>query len=207
MPKTKANGVSIHYITVGAGSDVVIVHAFLGNLAVGHFYMTPIFRREHCVTTYDLFGHGYSELTPTRYTTADEDLRCFLGAMSIDRPIMVGHNVGADIAMYLTLLYPERLAKLLGAWLSGLGASAQRQGLDRLDALGTIETPTLPVYGRNSQFISSYDSLHEGAPDCISVLGGEHFGPLEQPELLTAHIQQFLREPVPATSGEVREAR
>ena len=39
----------------------------------------------------------------------------------------------------------------------------------------------------NSHFISSYDFLHKALPNCKSVLlpGGEHFGPLEQPELLT----------------------
>lgn len=37
MPKTKANGVNLHYITVGAGSDFVTLHGFLGNLAVWHF--------------------------------------------------------------------------------------------------------------------------------------------------------------------------
>jgi pimeloyl-ACP methyl ester carboxylesterase len=73
----------------------------------------------------------------------------------------------------------------------------------------TIQTPTLLVYGRQSHFISSYDFLHRALPNCQQVLlpGGEHFGPLEQPELLTGHILQFLREPVPETSAEVVEAR
>jgi len=47
MPKIKANGVNLHYITVGAGPDVVMLHGFLGNLAVWHLYMAPILRREH----------------------------------------------------------------------------------------------------------------------------------------------------------------
>ena len=42
-----------------------------------------------------------------------EDLRCFLDEMGIERPILVGHSFGADIAMYFSLLYPERVPKLL----------------------------------------------------------------------------------------------
>ncbi|HUD99802.1 MAG TPA: alpha/beta hydrolase [Bryobacteraceae bacterium] len=63
----------------------------------------------------------------------------------------------------------------------------------------TIQTPTLLVYGRNSHFVSSYEFLHTALPNCKPVLlpGGEHFGPLEQPELLTEHIQQFLKKPLP----------
>ena len=60
-----------------------------------------------------------------------------------------------------------------------------------------IQKPTLLVYGRNSHFISSYEYLHKALPNCKSVLlpGGEHFGPLEQPELLTEHVQKFLCAP------------
>lgn len=77
-----------------------------------------------------------------------------------------------------------------------------------LDAVRAIETPTLLAYGRNPHVIGSCDFPHKALPDCTSVLpGGKHFGPLEQAEPLTARIQRFLREPVPATSGEVLEAR
>jgi pimeloyl-ACP methyl ester carboxylesterase len=71
-----------------------------------------------------------------------------------------------------------------------------------LDAVRTIQTPTLLVYGRDSHFISSYDFLHQALPNCKPVLlpGGEHFGPLEQPELLTGHIQQFLKPAAPIGS-------
>jgi pimeloyl-ACP methyl ester carboxylesterase len=72
-------------------------------------------------------------------------------------------------------------------------------GAMTLDAVRTIHTPTLLAYGRESHFISSYEYLHKALPNCTSVLlpGGEHFGPLEQPELLTKHILQFLRESPP----------
>jgi pimeloyl-ACP methyl ester carboxylesterase len=35
-----------------------------------------------------------------------------------------------------------------------------------LDAVRTIQTPTLLVYGRDSHFISSYDFLHQALPNC-----------------------------------------
>ena len=69
----------------------------------------------HRVTTYDLRGHGYSDVTPNHYTAADmvEDLRCLLDALGIEKPILVGHSFGADIALYFSLLYPERVPKLV----------------------------------------------------------------------------------------------
>ena len=63
-----------------------------------------------------------------------------------------------------------------------------------LDAVRKIRTPILLVYGEKSHFLGSYRFLSEALPNCKPVLlpGGEHFGPLEQPELLVEHIQSFL---------------
>ena len=284
MPKINANGVNLHYITVGHGSRTLsCCTASSAIWRSGTFTWRPFCAGSIRVTTYDLRGHGYSDVTDTGYTAADmaEDLRCFLDEMGIERPILVGHSFGADIAMYFSLLYPERVPKLLAlepglaalvhlrndkdwigwaAWVAKLeevgihvpedkrtdaefllqlsletpkfygparGLPRNREPLLHLirnttlmkdyevvgdmtlDAVRTIQTPTLLVYGKNSHFISSYEFLHQALPNCKPVLlpGGEHFGPLEQPELLTEHIQQFLREPVPEDSGEVVEAR
>lgn len=249
-----------------------MLHGFLGNLAVWHLYMAPILRREGFrVTTYDLRGHGYSDVTASGYRAADmaEDLRGLLDAMGMQQAILVGHSFGADIAMYFTLLYPERVPKLIAlepglaalvhqrldkdwvgwaAWANkleevGVHVPADKRtdaeyllqlsletpkfygparGLPRnrepllhlvrnttllkdyeqvgaltLDAVRTIQTPTLLIYGRDSHFIDSYDFLRAALPNCKPVLlpGGQHFGPLEQPELLTQHILRFLRAP------------
>ena len=64
MPKIDANGISQHYLTVGRGPDVVMLHGFLGNLAVWHLNIVPELRAEFRVTAVDLRGHGYSEVTP-----------------------------------------------------------------------------------------------------------------------------------------------
>jgi pimeloyl-ACP methyl ester carboxylesterase len=34
MPKVKVGDVNLHYLTVGRGPDMVMLHGFLGNLAV-----------------------------------------------------------------------------------------------------------------------------------------------------------------------------
>ena len=278
MPKIKANGVDIHYITVGSGPDVVMLHGFLGNLALWHLYTVPLLRREYRVTTYDLRGHGYSEMTPTGYTAADmaEDLRGVLDALGIERAHLVGHSYGADVCMYFALLHPERVAKMVSmepglaalvhqrkdrAWIGwsawvekleelGLHVPEEKRsdpeyllqlsletpkfygptrGLPRnrgpllkllktttlmqdyefvgeltLDAVKRIQTRTQLIYGHQSHFLSSYEYIHKALPNCETVLlpGGEHFGPLEQPELLTEHMQRFLGEAVEPGTGQ-----
>ncbi len=115
MPKIDINGVNLHYITTGTGPEVVMLHGFLGNLAVWHLQIVPQLRDRYRITTPDLRGHGYSELTPTGYTCKDlaDDLLGLMDRLGIERPILVGHSYGADICMYFALVYPERVSKLV----------------------------------------------------------------------------------------------
>lgn len=115
MPKVLANGINLHYWRVGEGPDVVMLHGLSGNLAVWHLKMVPILRRAYRVTTYDLRGHGRSDAPPTGYTTHDmaEDLRGLMDALEIERAHLIGHSLGADIALHLALLYPERADRLV----------------------------------------------------------------------------------------------
>ncbi len=272
MPKIQANGINLHYIVAGDGPDVVMLHGFLGNLAVWHLQMVPQLRKEFRITTYDLRGHGYSDVTATGYTPADmaEDLKGLLDGLGIQKTVLVGHSFGADVCLYFAYKHPERVERLVAlepglaalvddrkhhtwpgwdTWVSkleevGLTVPEDKRtdldfllqlsletpklfgparGLPRnrgpllnlirnttlisdyevvgeltLDAVKQIETPTLLVYGEKSHFLSSYDVLHKILPNCESILlpGGEHFGPLEQPELLTEHLLRFLRKPI-----------
>ena len=102
MPKVVlGNGVKIHYQQIGEGPDVVMIHGLTGNLAVWHLQIIPQLMDRFRITTYDLRGHGYSEVTPAGYTGDDmaEDLRNLLDALDIERPALVGHSYGADISL------------------------------------------------------------------------------------------------------------
>ena len=123
MPKTTVRGIQLHYLTVGRGRDVVMLHGFLGNLAVWHLNIAPVLRNEFRITTYDLRGHGYSDVTASGYTTEDmaRDLAELLDALAIERPLLVGHSFGADICLHFALLFPDRVDKLI-AMEAGLAA-------------------------------------------------------------------------------------
>src|ERR1051326_2037350 len=152
MPKIQANGINLHYISSGSGPDVVMLHGFLGNLALWHLYTVPIMRREFRVTTYDLRGHGYSDMPPAGYTAANmaEDLRGLLDKLGIERVSLVGHSFGADICLYFALLYPERVINLtaMEPGLAALVHQRKRQDwigwsawVERLEELGLHVPP------------------------------------------------------------------
>jgi pimeloyl-ACP methyl ester carboxylesterase len=116
MPKiTLSNGVRIHYTQAGEGPDLVLIHGMTGNLAVWHLQIVPLLWDRFRVTTYDLRGHGYSSVPPTGYDADQmaEDLLGLLDALEIERPSLAGHSYGADIALYLAHLHPERVERLV----------------------------------------------------------------------------------------------
>lgn len=116
MPKVHlASGLKIHYLQVGKGPDLVLMHGLTGNQAIWHLKMVALLRDHFRVLTYDLRGHGHSDVPPTGYTTADmtQDLKELLEALEIDRPYLVGHSYGADTALHFALRYPERVDQVV----------------------------------------------------------------------------------------------
>ena len=116
MPKvTLSHGARLHYQQVGDGPDLVLIHGLTGNLAVWHLRMVPLLWDRFRVLTYDLRGHGYSDMTASGYTCDDmaEDLRELLDALEIERAALAGHSFGADISLYFAANHPERAAHVV----------------------------------------------------------------------------------------------
>jgi pimeloyl-ACP methyl ester carboxylesterase len=114
MPMIQSNGVELHYLQMGEGPDLVMLHGLSGNLAVWHLRMVPLLQQHFRVTTYDLRGHGNSSMPPSGYSTRNMalDLSGLLDALAIDAADIVGHSYGADIALHFSLLEPARVRRL-----------------------------------------------------------------------------------------------
>ena len=116
MPKVVlSSGLRVHYQQVGDGPDVVMVHGITGNLAVWHLHIVPALSDRFRVLTYDLRGHGYSDTPPSGYSPDDmaADLGGLLDALGIERPVVIGHSYGADIALYLAARDPGRVREVV----------------------------------------------------------------------------------------------
>lgn len=116
MPKVQLSaGNRLHYQRVGRGPDVVLIHGLTGNLAVWHLKIVPMLLDDCRTLSYDLRGHGYSDMTPSGYSADDmaDDLLQLLDATEIERPTLVGHSYGADIALYFAAKYPDRVNQVI----------------------------------------------------------------------------------------------
>lgn len=115
MAKVPINGINIHYYQVGAGPDLILLHGLTGNLAVWHFTVVPRLRDEYRMTTYDLRGHGRSDMPASGYTTGHmaSDLLGLMDHLGIAEAHLLGHSLGADIALHLAMEHPDRVGKIV----------------------------------------------------------------------------------------------
>ena len=147
MPKALVNGINIHYVQIGKGPDLVLIHGIASNLGQWQLSILPALAEEFRVTMYDLRGHGYSDM-PLRGYTPDHMVNDFSGLMDylhVERAFILGHSYGGIVALYYAVLHPQRVDKLIiadtgvpalepeerrGAALAGWVEALQRRGVD-----------------------------------------------------------------------------
>ncbi|MFC0304743.1 alpha/beta fold hydrolase [Rhizorhabdus histidinilytica] len=92
-------GTQLYWEAVGTGRPILFVH---GLWASSRFFRRQLeaVGRHHRAIALDLRGHGRSSMTPGGHTvpTLAADLRAFIRALGLERPILVGWSMGALIA-------------------------------------------------------------------------------------------------------------
>ena len=103
----ETNGTRLYYEMEGSGTPLILLH---GN-GEDHTIFAPSIRilREHfTVYAIDTRGHGESEESDDiHYRTFMEDIRGFIDALSIRKPIICGFSDGAITALMLAFTYPD----------------------------------------------------------------------------------------------------
>jgi pimeloyl-ACP methyl ester carboxylesterase len=155
VPRAKINGCLMHYQQLGEGSDLVLVHGLLGNIAFWYFSVLPQLVHDFRVCLYDMRGHGRSERPCHGYCSAEmaEDLRALLEHLGIERAHIVGHSFGGAVALHYTAHYPQRVLSLTLAdpWIPGLQHPFRRQSpswklrRERLHRSGVEMPEALPL--------------------------------------------------------------
>ena len=116
MPDIKANGVRIRYEERGSGTAMVWAHGLGGNWRAWE-KVTDFFKDRYRVITYDARGHGQSEKPdkPEAYSQdiMVEDMRDLMDALDINKAIVGGHSMGANVALNFAFHYPERCIGLI----------------------------------------------------------------------------------------------
>jgi pimeloyl-ACP methyl ester carboxylesterase len=106
-----ANGIRIHYYRAvpAPGKPVLVMAHGATDYGLNWTTLTKDLQANFDIYMVDARGHGYSD-PPQAAATGDtgvEDLMGFLRAMKIEKPILMGHSMGAGSVMRLAAAYPE----------------------------------------------------------------------------------------------------
>ena len=105
-----AGAVRLHLLEYGRGrgADVVVVPGITSPATTWEFLAAEI-GRDHHVLTLDVRGRGLSDKPSTGFTLPEyaADLAAVVRKLGLERPVVLGHSMGARIAAAFGGLYPD----------------------------------------------------------------------------------------------------
>src|SRR5260370_39720302 len=111
----RAGDLTFHYLQWGEqGSPIICAHGITAN-AFCFQALADELSSTHRVFAYDLRGRGDSDKPESGYSLSihANDLAEIIDALELDRPVIMGHSLGAMIALYFAAHHPENLSKLV----------------------------------------------------------------------------------------------
>ncbi len=105
----QVNGLRLHYTrTGGAKPPLVLAHGFSDDGSC----WTPVAKAleaDYDIIMPDVRGHGFSEAPEKGYTTLEQanDLKQIINALGLKKPLILGHSMGAIVALALAGIEPK----------------------------------------------------------------------------------------------------
>jgi pimeloyl-ACP methyl ester carboxylesterase len=110
---TASDGVKIHYLELGQGTPVVLIHGYTGT-AHGNWFLNGVgqaLAKKHHVVAIDCRGHGQSEKPhePEKYgKQMVKDVVELMDHLKIPKAHVHGYSMGGFIVTQLLVMAPER---------------------------------------------------------------------------------------------------
>jgi pimeloyl-ACP methyl ester carboxylesterase len=148
----KGNGINIQLaIWEGDGKQILCVHGITANCRFWDCLASAL-APNHRVIAIDLRGRGLSDKPPTGYSIEHhcKDILSLMNDQGLQRPVLMGHSLGAFISLVFAAQYPQRVDRLIlvdgGGKLSETQMAKVFAGIKpSLDRLGQI-FPSFEAY-------------------------------------------------------------
>ena len=113
---TPNSNVQLHYRMWGESGEkppLILIHGLASTARIWDF-VAPLLAREYRVVAYDQRGHAGSEKPDDGYDlpTMLADLVGLMQGLGIEKPVVVGHSWGANLALAYAATYPDNCAGL-----------------------------------------------------------------------------------------------
>lgn len=168
LKTAKGNGVELRYADWGGeGKTVLCIHGLTANCRCWDGIGRPLSAALRVVAV-DLRGRGGSGKPATGYSLLHHvaDIRCLMDELGIEDAVLMGHSLGAFIALAFAARFPERTDRLI---LMDGGGRLEEAQMDKvmegirpaLLRLGTV----FPSTSDYLHFVREAPTLHPWNPD------------------------------------------
>jgi pimeloyl-ACP methyl ester carboxylesterase len=161
-----ANGIRIHYYHAvpAPGKPVIVMAHGVTDYGLNWTTLTKELQADYDIYMVDARGHGYTD-PPTPDAKGDtgvEDLVGFLRAMKLEKPILMGHSMGAGTVMRLGATYPD-LPRAVIMLDPGLGIPSGARGAAGAPArsAAAAEAPGLVMAGTAEALVAQNNRPYE----------------------------------------------
>lgn len=110
------DGTRLHYLDVGEGPAIVLVHGLGGQLRNFSYALLDRLTGSHRVILVDRPGSGYSSVASGSAPGLLAQGALIVGlieALGVERPLLVGHSLGGAVALGVGLDHPDAIAGLV----------------------------------------------------------------------------------------------
>jgi len=118
------NHVRLHYLAAGKGKPVLLLHGYAQNSRMWRPLIVEL-AKSNTVIAPDLRGFGQSSKPVGGYDkkTMAQDVHALANSLGLNRPIVVGHDIGLMVAYAYAAQYPTEVERivLMDAFLPGVG--------------------------------------------------------------------------------------
>jgi pimeloyl-ACP methyl ester carboxylesterase len=164
------NGTVLHYVRGGHGPAIILIHGFPQDWLEYRSIMPDLGER-FTVVAVDLRGIGGSKATDAGYDSAGlaTDIKQLADALKLDRPYIVGHDVGGQVTFAFIQRYPQaaRGAMILDTSLPGIAGWDESLNGPAAWHVGFMQVPGLAeqlVPGRQSAFLGYFFQFSKFTP-------------------------------------------
>jgi pimeloyl-ACP methyl ester carboxylesterase len=166
----EVNGIKIHYVRGGTGPAVILIHGFPQDWFEFGAIM-PRLAKQFTVIALDLRGIGGSSAPPDGYdaVTMAEDVYQLSLALNLERPCLIGHDLGGIVVYAFVRRFPEaaRGAMILDVPLPGIEGWSEVQGDPSTWHVQFMQVPGLAeklVTGRSADYLDYFFQFAHFSP-------------------------------------------
>lgn len=110
---TLVDGHPVHYVQIGSGPDLVLIHGASGSTRDWTFDLAPKLAERYRVTIFDRPGLGYTPALADNHVTLDQQTDLLVAAargLEVENPIVVGQSFGGAVLMNWAVRHPDFIA-------------------------------------------------------------------------------------------------